>query len=189
MVGSEGIARHIKALQALKGKSVEAGWFESDLYPSKDGTPGRSVAANARFLEDGGVIDHPGGTKYIRDAVVNGSFKGVRFVKNTFPGSTEVTKPHRIVVPARPFMRLAWQMFSNQRAAIQKRIASGLVSGKIKPDEALGQIGLELERCIAKSIRNGQWTPNARSTISKKGFDKPLIDSAHMLQTLSSIVI
>lgn len=191
MLGSSMIQNHIKNLKALSGKTVEAGWFESAIYPpdKKGKGGGRSVAANARFQETGGIIEHPGGTKYITDAIVKGRFVGTRFVSNNFPGAHKVTKAHRIVVPARPFMRLAWTNFYNDRAKIQKNIANGLVSGKIKPDDALAQMGLILEGYIAKSIRNGNWAPNAPSTIAKKGFNKPLIDSALMLQSLSSKVI
>jgi hypothetical protein len=184
------IERHMENLRAMKGRSVEAGWFESARYDAgPDGKEGRSVAANARLQEYGGTIDHPGGTKYIKDAIVAGRYVGTRFVKNTFQGDHEVTKAHKIVIPARPFMRMAWSMFNARRGAIQKRLATDLVSGKITIDKALGQIGLELEACIVRSIRNGNWTPNAPSTVAKKGFDKPLIESSHMLQSVSSQVI
>lgn len=86
-------------------------------------------------------------------------------------------------------MRLAWSRFNADRGTIQKRIARDLVSGKITPDKALGQIALILEGYIAKSIKNGNWEPNAKSTVAAKGFDKPLIHSSHMLQSLSSRVI
>lgn len=188
-MGSRLIAKHIKALGALKGKEVEAGWFESAQYPSGvDGQPGRSVAANARFLEFGGTIDHPGGTKYITDAATKDRMLGTRFVKNSFQGEHKVTQPHKIEVPARPFMRLAWSMFKAQQKTIQRRIAADLVSGKINADQALGQIGLALEACIVKSIRNGNWAPNAKSTVSAKGFDKPLIETSFMWQSVSSKV-
>jgi hypothetical protein len=182
------IARHIAALKEMKGKSVEAGWFESAQYPSVDGQQGRSVAANARFLEFGGTIDHPGGTKYITDAATSTRMLGTRFVKNSFQGEHKVTQAHQIVIPARPFMRLAWSTFNADRSSIQKRIAQDLISGKITIDQALGQIGLELEKHIVKSIRNGNWAPNARSTVSAKGFDKPLIETSFMWQSVTSKV-
>lgn len=183
---SEMIKRHIAALKAMKGRSVQAGWFESAQY-EKDGKT-ISVARIARLQEYGGTIDHPGGTKYITDAIVGGRFVGARFVSRDFQGPHEVTKPHKIVIPPRPFMRLAWSNFYAARSTIQKKIAKQLVRGEIDIDQALAQIGLVLEGCIAKSIRNGGWTPNAPSTVAKKGFNKPLIDSGHMFQSISSIV-
>ena len=186
--GSKMIEAHIQALKELKGKQVEAGWFESDRYQSDEGAIGRSVAANARTQEYGGVIDHPGGTKYISDAIVGDRFVGTRFVKKDFSGEHKVTAAHQIVIPARPFMRLAWSMFSQMRHNIQARIARDLVSGKLTPDKALMQIGQTLEGCIAKSIRNGNWTPNAPSTVAAKGFNKPLVKSSQMLQSITSKV-
>ncbi len=190
MAGSAMLKKHMKALKDMKGKSVEAGWFESDRYPdTKDGKEGPLVSRIARFLETGGTIQNPGGTKYINDAVVGGRFVGTRFVRNDFPGQEDgVTKPHTITIPARPFMRLASVQFKSMRAKVQAKIAKQLVSGKIQPDQALGQIGAELENCIVKSIKNGGWVDNAPSTISKKGFNKPLIDDGTMLKTVSSKV-
>lgn len=189
-MGSKMLERHIAILAAMKGKSVEAGWFESDRYPSgPDGGPGRSVAANARLQEYGGVIDHPGGTKYIRDAIVGGRFVGTRFVKKDFAGEHEVTGPYKIVIPARPFMRYAWTLFSQQRSNIQKKIAKQIFEDKISAAQALSQIGLAMQGCIVKSIKTGPWEPNSKATASKKGFNKPLIDSAHMMQSVSSQVI
>lgn len=188
--GSAMVTRHLQALRALKGKTVAAGWFESARYMGEiGGDAGISVARIARLLEFGGVIDHPGGTKYIRDAATSERFLGTRFVKNDFVGDHEVTGPHKIVIPARPFMRLAWHNFSADRAKIQKRIAKDIFSGKLPPEKALAQMGDTLEGYIAKSMKNGGWQPNARSTIRKKGFDKPLIDSGWMFQSISSQVI
>lgn len=93
-----------------------------------------------------------------------------------------------IVIPARPFMRLAYQNFLKQRKAIQAKIAKQLIRGDIKPEQALGQIGLVLEGCIVDSIKNGGWEGNAPSTVEKKGFDKPLIDSAQAWQAVVSKV-
>lgn len=159
------VERHIDALKALKGKSVEAGWLETNRYQAgkrKNGQPisqklvGQPIAKIARIQEFGATITRG---------------------KKT------------IVIPARPFMRLAWSKFNQQRKGIQKKIARQLINGEIKADQALGQIGMALEGCIVDSIRNGGWEPNAESTVKNKGFDKPLIDSAQMWQGVTSQVV
>jgi hypothetical protein len=188
MAGSKMIEEHIKNLKQLKGKQVEAGWFETARYPAAEGKEGIQVARVARIQEYGGTIDHPGGTKYITDAATKDRFLGTRFVRNDFEGDHEVTNPHKIEIPARPFMRLAWLMFLQQRSSIQKAIANKMANGEISAEEGLAQIGMALENCIAQSIKNGNWQTNAPSTVRKKGFNKPLIDSAHMLQSISSKV-
>ncbi|ABL96843.1 hypothetical protein BcepF1.112 [Burkholderia phage BcepF1] len=179
----------LKQFDALKGKTVQAGWFETDRYPAKEGeTIGPLVAKIARQLEFGGVINHPGGTKYIKDAIVDGRYVGTRFVHKSFQGEHEVTKAHQIVIPARPFMRLAWATFNKDKVKIQAQIARQLLDGTINPEQALAQIGLALEGCIVRSIKSGPWAANSPATIRAKGFDKPLIDTAHMWQTVSSKV-
>ena len=177
---------HIQALKSVEGMSVEAGWFESAKY-EKDGKQ-ISVARIARVQEYGFTIDHPGGTKYINDAIVSGRYVGTRFVSRDFQGAHNVTRAHKIVIPARPFMRNAWGIFVASRRQIQRKIAKDIISGKITAQVGLEQIGMALEGCIKKSIRNGNWTPNAASTARKKGFNKPLIDTGHMLQSITSTV-
>lgn len=144
------IKAQIEALEKLRDRRVEAGWFESDRYPS-----GESVASVMRLQEFGGSIQE----QY--------------FVA---------------VIPARPFMRLASSNFSDKRLEIEKRVFGRYVSGKINPEQALAQIGQAMESEIVYSIKNGAWTPNAPYTIKKKGFDKPLIDSGHAWQSVSSKV-
>lgn len=158
------VERHIQALKQLKGQSVEAGWFESARY--RAGTKG-----------DG---------KQIPDKQVGTSIAYVMRVQEF--GATIKRGNATIVIPARPFMRLAYQNFLKQRKAIQTKIAKQLIRGDIKPEQALGQIGLALEGCIVDSIKNGGWEGNAPSTIEKKGFDKPLIDSAQAWQAVVSKV-
>lgn len=146
------IDNHIKRLSALKGKKVEAGWFETDRYPAGEGKEGRSVAANARVQEFGATI---------------------------VQGDTIIT------IPARPFMRLAWTQFSQKRHDIQAKVAVKMVSGNLTPEQGLGMIGNALVGEIIRSIDDGNWQRNADSTAAKKGFNRPLVDSSHMGQTVN----
>jgi hypothetical protein len=91
-------------------------------------------------------------------------------------------------IPARPMMRLASENFQRDRNEIQTKIGKKLIDGKITPDKALAQIGLAMEGKIVDSIKNGNWKPNADSTVASKGFNKPLIDTAQMFQTVASKV-
>lgn len=152
--------RHIKALQSMKGLTVEAGWFDSTRYPSEEGAQGLLVSEVARLNEFGHI------------AVLNFGHG-----------------PVRIEVPARPFMRYAYELFVQDRRTIENNIAKKIFSGKIDARQALGQIGLAMEARIVKSIKNGPWQPNAKYTIRVKGFDKPLIHTSLMWQSVSSQVV
>lgn len=159
---SKAIDQQRKSLEAIGGKKVEAGWFESDRYKGKakgSGTKGKN-RRRSTGNEAGPLVAHV-----------------ARW--NEF-GSKNV--------PARPFMRLAGAKFAKDRKQIQSKIAGKIVAGKITPDQALGQIGLAMEGYIVDSIKNGGWAPNAKSTEKRKGFNTPLIDTGTMFQTVSSKV-
>jgi hypothetical protein len=185
------IDRQIEALKGFKGKKVQVGWFETDRYPAEEGeSVGKSIAEVARLLEFGGTIQHPGGTTYIDDAIVKGKGAGARFVNaKTFEGQeTKKTKPHAIVIPPRPFMRLAARNFMSKRTAIQATITNKAMKGEITAAQALARVGLVMENEVVKSMKNGNWIPNAPSTIARKGFDKPLIETGLMWKSVSSKV-
>ncbi len=154
------LEEHIAALEKIRGKSVEAGWFETNRYQKgprvSDKMVGTPVARIARIQEFGAVIKREG---YV------------------------------ITIPARPFMRLAAVTFNGKRKEIQKKIAGQMATGKINPEQGLKQIGMAMEAEIVKSIKTGGWERNAESTIRKKGFDDPLIDSGTMWQTVTSAVV
>lgn len=81
------------------------------------------VSANARYAriqEYGGVINHPGGTPYFigRDGMARFVGKGGIGASHNLP----VTKPHIIVLPARPYMRPALEK-KRQRVKDLIRIA------------------------------------------------------------------
>lgn len=90
------------------------------------------------------------------------------------------------VIPARPHMALAAE---NAKPKVKKIAEAGVVAivkGTETPEALMGKIGLAFEGEIVLSIRDGGWQPNAPSTIAKKGFDKPLIDSGLAWQSVSS---
>lgn len=182
------IEKHIAALESLRGKKVEAGWFESARYPS--GVP---VAVIARQNEFGATINVPPReiTTYKSINETTGKYnKSGRFVKKEKSNFSQkfTSKPYIIVIPARPFMRMAYADFLRTNKELQQRLAKQLFNGSITPEEALGRVGLYLEQCITSSIKNGDFQDNASSTIAAKGFNKPLIHTSHMLQTIASKV-
>jgi hypothetical protein len=90
--------------------------------------------------------------------------------------------------PARPFMRLAYKDFLASKGALQKKVARQMMTKGVDAEKAMKQIGLFMEGCIVNAIKNGGWVPNAPSTVAKKGFDTPLIDTAQMWQSVASKV-
>ena len=90
--------------------------------------------------------------------------------------------------PARPFMSDAFEKHLDEiQAFIAQQVAS--VSAGGSPDQALQQIGAYTKGLIQQEIIDGDFAPNAPSTIRrklKKGKDpKPLIDTGAMLQSVN----
>lgn len=178
--------------QFSQSATLEVGWDDRTTYP--DGT---LVGKIARVQEYGAVIDHPGGTRYITDAVVKKRGRlmvTTRFVGPSFKGDTLTTGAHKIVIPPRPFIRptvmhhqTEWNTF------IKRQLEAG-----VDIETALERLGLMIVGQIQQAIRNVQKPPLAPATIrrrARKGFSdsgtmaKPLIDTGQMLRTVRSQVI
>lgn len=160
------VESHIAALEALaKTTTVEAGWLETARYKAGMGGNGKPIPQ-----------------KQVGEPIA-------KIMRIQEFGAFIKRGNRTIVIPARPAMRLAWSNFRKNRTTIQTAIARDLIRGKIDAKQALGQIGLAMEGEIVKAIKFGGWTPNAKSTVKKKGFDKPLIDSSQAWQAVVSQVV
>lgn len=95
---------------------------------------------------------------------------------------------HQIVIPARPFMDLAGTNVQTQQSATAKQLINQVLRQNEEAPKALAKIGLLMENEIKKAIVQGEWAPNAPSTVKKKGFNKPLVDSGILLKTVASKV-
>ena len=87
-------------------------------------------------------------------------------------------------IPPRPFIR---GFADNKREQIAKTLEKlgGLVTGgKLKAETAIARLGEYGQSGIKSYIRNGAFTPNADSTIAKKGSSKPLIDNGTLRNSI-----
>ena len=89
-------------------------------------------------------------------------------------------------IPERSFIRSAYDSIAD--TLIQEVIV--LIKRQAKPEYIHNHIGLRLQDAIQDKIREGgePYTPNAKSTIKAKGFDRPLIDSSEILQVVTYVV-
>ena len=172
--------------------TLNVGWDDRTNYP--DGTP---VAKIARVQEYGAVINHPGGTRYITDAVISRKGKllmTTRFVGAGFKGDTFTTAAHEIVVPARPFIRPAIIEHGDEWAQF---VFHDIEETDAPLDVILERLGIRIVGDIQNAIRSVQSPRLAAETIRrrlKRGFSdygsatKPLIDTGTMLRTIRSEV-
>lgn len=90
-------------------------------------------------------------------------------------------------VPVRDFMALAKQGIVDKTSPILKAIAEAQASGKNESvvNALMEAAGAEGQAAIQAAIVELRDPPNAPSTIAAKGSDNPLIDTSHMLQSVT----
>lgn len=84
-------------------------------------------------------------------------------------------------IPPRPFMR---DTIDEHQYGWGQALGKALNATGYDADAALKMIGEGISRQVQDSIRAMKAPPNAPATIAKKGFDKPLIDTGHMLNSV-----
>jgi len=135
--------------------------------------------------EFGATINHPGGTPYII-----GKDGKAKFVKKGTAGATGVTKPHKITIPRRSFLRTP---FAIKRKELNKGIAKQfeLVSNGLDPITGLGRIGAlatNVSKGAFTSQGYGEWKPDSAATKREKGSSQTLIDTGILRGSISSVV-
>lgn len=149
------------------------------------GDSGSEPMTNARLgsiHEFGAKINHPGGTPYMV------TDEGAVFLKKGDARATGVTKPHKIVIPERSFIRATIDEKRGDIARLFERAAKGAIDGKINLKTGLGLIGEKTVAWIKGRIRKGISPPLAASTIARKGSSKPLIDEGQLIGSLTYAV-
>lgn len=91
--------------------------------------------------------------------------------------------------PARPFMRQTYEDYSEDiikrgQSEIKKEIATGSPNA----EKTFNAIGVCVKGYIQKEIVEGDFEPNAPSTIAKKGSSRPLIDTGQMRQSVTYVI-
>ena len=83
--------------------------------------------------------------------------------------------------PPRPFFR---NMVKEKSPAWPAAVAKELVANNYDVRITLKRMGLAIAGQLRESITEGTYAPLAGSTIARKGFDKPLVDTGHMLNSV-----
>lgn len=89
--------------------------------------------------------------------------------------------------PARPFMKQSFENHETELKAACARVNQVLSRGG-SVEDALKQLGVALKALVQEEIVEGNFAPNAPSTIQKKGSEQPLIDSSHMRQSVHYVI-
>lgn len=89
--------------------------------------------------------------------------------------------------PARPFMQQSWENHQEELQQLCQQAYNIVLNGGTA-EEACKIVGVAGVGIIQKEIVEGNFEPNAPSTIRKKGSDRPLIDTGQMRQSVKYVV-
>lgn len=90
-------------------------------------------------------------------------------------------------IPARPFLRESVDENTTEINTFLQSQKESLLRG-MPAEQILKEIGIFQKDLIQEKITEGSYTPNAASTIRKKGSDKPLIDTGRMRQSVNYVI-
>lgn len=91
-------------------------------------------------------------------------------------------------MPSRPFIRDAVDNKGDEVAKILQQEMAAVLNGQSTTENLCKRAGLKMKDIIQESITDGDFAPNAASTIAKKGSSHPLIDSGRMRQSVMYVV-
>jgi len=90
-------------------------------------------------------------------------------------------------IPQRSFFRPAIDKASPSVRDMKPVLLNKILDGKMTIRTGLSVIGEFVVSKIKNEIRTGTFAPLAPSTIARKGSDKPLIDTAQMINSISYV--
>jgi hypothetical protein len=189
----EGFGKKIQAaLDKMAGNvfnasSVEIGWNKEARYGADKG--GMPVASVAVTNEYGGTITIPEHTvSNYRQVDKSGEFaRGGKFVKRAVSNfeTTHTVPEHTVTIPPRPFFR---GMVAAEKQFWPTDMAHALRESQYNMKHALGLMGEEITGKLQQSIIEFNDPANAPSTVARKGFNDPLVESGVMLRTANYTV-
>ena len=179
----------LRRVRELTAKRVLVG-----IPASADNRDGGEIgnAAIGYINEFGATFEHPGGTPYIRDAITDGKFVGVRFVDRSFPSPDGHTEAHTITIPARPHLVPGVRRAQARTAATMKRAGQAALAGQ-DPVPQLVAAGLIAEDSVKAVIEEVLGPPLAAATLAQRragGFKgtTPLLRTGAYRSAITSVI-
>jgi hypothetical protein len=87
--------------------------------------------------------------------------------------------------PPRPFFR---GMIEQESPSWPQKIATGAKATNYDGPKVLASLGEDLKGALQQSINDFSGASLSPATVTKKGFDKQLVDTGHMLESVTSKV-
>ena len=87
-------------------------------------------------------------------------------------------------IPQRPFMRTATSRHGKSWGSKSAKAVQSVMKG-MPISQVTELVGMQMKSDISSTLTNGPWTPNAASTIAKKGSSRPLIDTGELRASIT----
>ena len=84
-------------------------------------------------------------------------------------------------IPSRPFFS---NMIADKSGQWPNMLVKFMKDSNLDATKSLTQLGEVISGQLRDSINNGAYAPLRPATIARKGFDKPLIDTGHMVNSI-----
>lgn len=144
------------------------------------------------------IIDKltPGGSKFLKELNRLASLRvkvGFRGGSNTEADGADVCQVAvwnefgTSEIPSRPFMRQSTDNHKSQISDFMSNQKQEILNGA-DAENILKELGIFQKGIIQEEIVEGTFTPNAPSTVKKKGSSRPLIDTGLMRQSVQYLI-
>lgn len=90
-----------------------------------------------------------------------------------------------VTAPERSFIRSTIDENRAELERITAKLLDQVLEGKIDTKKALDKLGFKIETLIKKKILDLNDPPNAPSTVARKGFNNPLVDSRRLWRSIA----
>lgn len=90
-----------------------------------------------------------------------------------------------VKIPERSFLRTGHDENIDRILKQTERLLGQVVIGKLSMDEVLDTFGKQMRGAIQNKIRSIKSPPNSWATKESKGDDNPLIDSGHLIESIT----
>lgn len=147
---------------------------------------GKSLAKHAAVMRqlDGTMVD----IGWFENArYPTGQSVAAVMIANEFgtTGGTDAEGNVKAAIPARPLLRQSAAVIDQKLPGYIERRQAEMLDGQVQPPTYLRKMGEALLETVLSTLKKGDFAPNADSTKKAKGFDKPLVDTSLLGQSIS----
>ena len=127
-----------------------------------------------------------GETFYLADIAFLQNYGSYSEKENRHMTSDEAKESGKI--PPRPFGSTLMQNYGDKIKKFYQKDVGESLKGKRSMKQSLNRVGFIASGLMKQNLSTGNWTPNAESTIAKKGSSKPLIDTGEMRRAITWVL-